>query len=294
MQNPLFRAGAVSRWAWALVALAWMAAPSPALGQLRAPDNGGIGERYFIEFSYRWWQPGVTGGLASSSLDAIGSQVNFASDLGLQRSSSGKINDAMLILRPSKRNRIRIQYNPNEFSGSNSLERSVNFSGQVFPVALLVDTFLHWKVLRIGYEYDFIYTSRGFIGIITEGGLTQVEAAVSSASNSASNSTGNSIGTGAATASATSPLVAIGGIMRVYPSRRLAITVEATGVRLTRLLQYDSLLKTMGLDVSATYNLNNYMGVSAGWRRADTGVQMSGDSGQMNLRGLWFGGVVRY
>ena len=56
----------------------------------------------------------------------------------------------------------------------------------------------------------------------------------------------------------------------------------------------DTLLRTMSWDLSATYNITNNFGVSGGWRRLDTNLEISNASGQVDFKGLWIGGSIRY
>ncbi len=253
-------------------------APPPAPPPQAVPvDNGGIGEKYHIEFSYTWWQPGLGGNVTSDRLGLIGSRVDLTSDLALE---SSQFSDLRFVLRPAKKHRIRVQYTPIKFSGAGTLSRDITFGGQVFPVSLPVESQLTWTVLRVGYEWDFFYRPRGFVGVIVEGGLTQLTASIDSF-------------IGGASAEGSSPLVAFGMAGRFYPIRHLAINLEGTGLQLTD-VKADNLLKTLALDFSATYNFTRYVGVSGGWRRTDTALKINGDSGELDFKGFWIGGVVRY
>jgi hypothetical protein len=243
-----------------------------------ASDNrGGIGEKYWVEFSVTTWKPSLTGSIASDSLQLIGSQIDFASDLAL---SSSQFSDFRVVLHPARKHRIRFQYTPTSYTGDSVLARDITFAGKVYPVALPVQSTLSWDVWRVSYEWDFFYRPRGFVGAIVQGGVTDLKAGISSI-----------LGSGEVTGSA--PLVAVGVAGRVYPIRHLAINVEVTGLKLTD-LKPDHVFKTMSYDVSATYNFTRVIGASGGWRRADTMLKLDSDSGDLNFGGLWFGAVVRY
>jgi hypothetical protein len=281
MQKPMrarvFLRG-LSAWILPAVVLCLAAArPAAAQGAPANGDHGGIGEKYHLEFSYTWWQPGLNGNVTSDRLDVIGSKVDLTGDLAL---SSAQFNDLRFVLRPAKKHRFRVQYTPIRFTGSGDLTRDITFGGRVFPVSLPVSSVLEWKVLRIGYEWDFLYTPRGFVGVIVEGGLTQLNASIDSF-------------IGGAQAEGQSPLVAFGMAGRVYPIRHLALNFEGTGLQLTN-LEPDSVFKTMAFDISATYNFTNWVGVSGGWRRTDTRLKLNGDSGEVDFKGLWLGAVIRY
>ena len=101
----------------AALALASAIIPTPASAQT---SNGGVGEKYWIEFSATWWRPDAEGSLASDRLGLIGSQIDFAQDLALE---SARFTDFRLVLRPAKKHRFRFQYTPIEFTGSSVLSR---------------------------------------------------------------------------------------------------------------------------------------------------------------------------
>ena len=263
-----------------LALLAVLAAAGAASAQTPPPagDNrGGIGEKYWAEFSFTTWKPTLSGSIASDSLQLIGSQINFASDLGL---TSSQFNDFRIVLHPAKKHRIRFQYTPMSYTGDSVLSRDITFAGRVYPVALPVQSSLSWDVWRLSYEWDFFYRPRGFVGMVVQGGVTDLKAGIDSV-----------LGSGEVTGSA--PLVAVGVAGRVYPTRHLAVNVEVTGLKLTD-LKPDHVFKTMAYDVSATYNFTRVIGASGGWRRTDTMLKLNGDSGDLNFGGLWFGAVVRY
>jgi hypothetical protein len=239
--------------------------------------NGGVGEKYWIEFSATWWQPGADGSLASDRLGIIGSQIDFAKDLALE---SARFTDFRLVLRPAKKHRFRFQYTPIEFTGSSVLSRDIKFAGKEYPISLPVSSTLGWHVWRFGYEWDFFYKPRGFIGVVVQTGITQFDASIDSI-----------IGSGEVTG--TAPLFELGLAGRFYPIRNLAVNLEGSGMKVD--LETDRMLKTLALDFSATYNFTNYVGVSGGWRRTKTNLQIdSSDRGELNFSGLWLGGVVRY
>ena len=282
MQTPVrARRSRLANWPFALIALALVMTAAPALAQTSpaaaAGDRAGVGEKYWVEFSGTWWQPALAGNITSDRLGLVGSRVDFADDLALD---SARFTDFRFVVRPAKKHRIKVQYTPIQFTGSNALTRDITFGGVVYPVSLPVQSVLNWKVLRVAYEWDFFYRPRGFVGVIVEGGVTQLTASIDSF-------------IGGASVEGQAPLVAVGAAGRVYPIRHLALNFEATGLKLTD-LKPEHVFKTMAFDVSATYNITNYVGVSGGWRRTSTGLTLDGDSGTLNFAGLWFGGVVRY
>jgi hypothetical protein len=98
---------------------------------------------------------------------------------------------------------------------------------------------------------------------------------------------------GSASATGTAPLIEFGLAGRFYPIRHLAVNMEGSFGKLTD-LEPEHVLTSMTLDFSATYNFTNYVGVSGGWRRTNTSLQIDADKGDITFSGLWIGGVVRY
>jgi len=260
-----------------LAALALASAIIPAPASAQTPSNGGVGEKYWIEFSATWWQPNLKGSVSSDRLGVIGSQIDFAKDLDL---GSARFTDFRLVLRPAKKHRFRFQYTPIAFTGDSVLSRDITFAGKVYPISLPVSSTLDWHVWRFGYEWDFFYRPRGFVGVVIQTGITQFDAGIDSI-------------IGSAEASGTAPLVEFGLAGRVYPIRNLAVNMEGTYGKLTD-LEPDHVLTSLALDFSATYNFTNYVGVSGGWRRTNTNLQIDSDRGDLTFSGFWLGGVVRY
>jgi len=252
----------------------------PASAQIAPVTNDAaraVGEKYWVEFTATRWTPGVTGAVSSDRLGLVGSRIDFVTDLGFGASGG---NDVRLVLRPAKKHRFRLQYSPLEFTGESVLTRDVTFAGQVYPVSLPIVSLLRWNVLRLGYEWDFVYTSRGFVGVLLEARMTDLEAGIDTILGS-----GQIAGRG--------PFPALGLVGRAYPLKRLAINVEVSGLKLTDFTP-EHAFKLLDADAWATYNVTQNVGVSAGWRRMNTSLVFDTDRGDLDFKGLWFGGVVRY
>lgn len=249
--------------------------PSATFAQNHA--NAGVGEKYWIEFSATWWKPSLDGLVQSDKLGLIGSQIDFITDLGFENS---KHQDVRLVLRPGRKHKFRFQYSPLEFTGDSVLTRDIAFAGQIYPVSLPVQSLLTWKVMRVGYEWDFFYRPRGFVGVLLEIRKTDLTAALDSFIASGS-------------IAGTAPLPALGVVGRFYPIRNLAIHLEGSGLKLTDFSPEHS-FRALDLEFSATYNVTRNVGVSAGWRRMNTNIRFDEDRGDLNFKGLWLGGVVRY
>ena len=260
----------------AAVVLAFSLGPATSRASAQEPFKA-TGDKYWIEFSFNWWLPAAGGSVASDALGLIGSEINLASDLGF---NDTREMDLRLVLRPAKKHKFRFQYTPAAFSASSVLTRDISFAGTVYPVSLPVESLLSWNVMRFGYEWDFIYKPRGYVGLLVEVRHTTMEAAIDSI-----------IGSGQVEASG--PFPSIGIVTRVNATKDLAINAEFSTLKLTDLIP-DHDFWLLDLDISATYNLARYFGISGGWRRQNTSLKLAGDRGEVDFKGLWIGGTVRY
>src|SRR5580765_6821978 len=181
---------------------------TPALAQTPI----GIGEKYWIEFTVGWWQPTPTGSVASDRLDLIGSRVDLVGDLALQGAAHG---DLRLVLHPARKHKFRFQYSPVGTDGDSVLSRDIVFKGQTYPVSLPVQSTVNWTVMRFGYEWDFLYKPRGFLGVLVEVRQTHLDASLNSF-----------IASGEITGDGPVPSIGVAG--RVHATRHLSISADAS------------------------------------------------------------------
>jgi hypothetical protein len=235
------------------------------------------GERYSIEMSTTWWTPSVYGFIQSSSIDAIGSSLSFTDDLGYE---STRFRDLRFVIRPAKKHRIRIQYTPIEYTAAATFNRDVTFRGEVFPVSVPIESRFGWHVWRTGYEYDFLYHPRAFVGVLAEARFIDMTAELTSPIASA-------------TVDASAVVPALGVFGRAYVLPDLAINFEWSGFQVPEM--FDVADNTQSdWDLYATINVTNNFGGQIGWRKATTFLKVQDDTGDLKFEGIWFGLVLRY
>jgi hypothetical protein len=254
--------------------------PAVANAQYSAPElrsSGAIGEKYHIELSGGIWTPALFGVISSEQFGIPGSTIDFVTDLGYQKT---RFTDLRLVLRPSKKGRFRIQNTPIEYTAETLFNRNIVFNGILFPVSLPVQSSFGWNVWRVGYEYDFVYTSRGFAGFLLEARYTDFSAELKSA-------------LGSEFTALKGPLPAIGAVGRIYILPALALNIEVSGMKVPDI---DPKYKGsyFDYDVHGTFNVNNYVGFQVGWRRIETLINVESDTGDMKFQGMWFGAAIRY
>ena len=146
-----------------------------------------------------------------------------------------------------------------------------------------VDSTLDWKAYRLGYEYDFVTTNRGFGGFIVEAKLTDVRVQLRSPLKNIDEFTRTR-----------AAVPAIGGIARVYVVPNIAVSVELTGFKFPKNIIKNNSAHYVDVDVYGTWNLTNNIGAQVGYRSLDLGYVIKTDTGTFKLNGAYFGVVGRY
>jgi hypothetical protein len=255
--------------------------PSVAAAQYRPGfAEAAVGEDYHIEAGYSGWDAEPSLIVNSESFGILGDDINLVEDLGIERHRLAKLD---VVLRPGKKHRFRFQRLPIVYESDGEVSREFVFNGQRYRVGLPVITKVDFTTYRFGYEYDFFYTSRGFIGALVDVKYTNVDVNLNS-------SIGNEF------VSAVAPIPTVGVVGRGYPVRNLAITGELAFFRMP-----DNLKDTLDgegsytdFDLNGTWNFNKNFGAQMGYRRTNVFYEVDLDAGELKFSGLYFGGVVRY
>ena len=253
--------------------------PSMAQAQYGAPeiDARAVGEKYHVEVSGALWNPDVFGVISSEQFGQLGTKIDFTQDLSYKKT---RFKDLKIVLRPSRKSKFRIQHTPIRYDAETILKREIKFNGQKFPLALPINSEFNWNVWRIGYEYDFLYKPRGYVGLLLEGRHTEMTAALNSPLTNEFSST-------------KAPLPAIGVTGRAYVLPEVAINFEVTGFKLPNIdPKYQA--NYYDWDINGTINVTNYVGLQVGWRRMTTFLDVKNDTGDLKFQGLWFGAALRY
>ena len=255
-----------------------LAAAASASAQYGRPSmsDPAIGEKYHVEAVLNFWNPDLEAQISSESLGIIGSDIDLKADLGYVDKS---IREFRFVLRPAKKHKFRIAYTPVHYTGDVILTKDVIFNGINFTIGLPIQTEFKWNTWRFGYEYDFVYTDRGYVGFIVEARETDASLSlISPIDNEFTRARG--------------PIPAIGGTGRFYPIKNLSITGEVTGFKLPDIDRYQG--DFIDYDFYGTFNFTQNFGVQGGYRKLDASYLARRDSGSLNLKGLYFTGVVRF
>lgn len=268
-----------------LCLVAGLYAANPAEAQYGAPRNTdrATGETYHAEIAASFWFPTPQIVISSESLGIPGDDVDFVNTLGLTKS---RFRQLKVVLRPGTKHKFRFEYTPIKYEAQNTILTSFIFNGQRYTVGLPVTSELTWKAYRFGYEWDFVYRDRGFVGLLLETKYTDITASL----------TANLLGvTQNEFTHARGPIPAIGIIGRGYIVPNISITGEFSGfpeIGTAGSSRYGG--KYYDLDIYGTVNFNNYVGAQVGYRSFDVLYKVNQDSGTLKLKGLYFGGVARF
>lgn len=257
-----------------------LAVASPAVAQyttFNKPDPA-TGETYHVEVAVGLWNPTPDIVFSSEQFGIAGSEISLADDLEVSKKT---FRDFRLVLRPARKHKFRFEYVPIKYDADTVLRRSIVFNGNLYSVGLPVQGQFKWDAWRFGYEYDFIYRDRGYLGVIAEAKYTNVAAELSTPLIREF-------------AEAKAPIPALGLVGRAYVLPNLAITGEFTGFRLPDSEDRDYGGRYYDFDIYGTLNFTNNFGVTGGYRRLTLGYQAQNDTGDFRMQGLYVMGVARF
>jgi hypothetical protein len=260
------------------IVLTLLASPASAQYQPRPLHDPATGESFHIEGSVSWWRPGSNMSIESEGFGIPGTVIDFKNDLGLQ---DGTFPALSLLLRPARSHKFRMQYIPIKYEAESTLRRDVIFNGQKYFSNLPVNTTLDWKAYRFNYEFDFVTRNWGYAGFIIEAKYTDIRADLRSP-----------IAT--EFARARFPVPALGGVGRYYIVPNISVTGELTAFRIPDSIDDRYRAHYVDVDIYGTVNLTNNFGVQGGYRTLDLGYLIKKDTGNLTLKGIYFGAVARY
>lgn len=271
----------IHRAVLAAVVVLFSAIPSAAQVGV-ASGQPAVGELYHIEAAGGFWDPQPELIIRSESLGIAGSDIDLVNDLGIEQK---RIPELRLALRPSRKHKFRFSYLPIKYSAETVVQRQFVFNGQTFRVGVPVNTTADLTTFRVGYEYDFIYRSRGYVGVLFDVKYTNVDVELETPVLREFTSQ-------------VAPIPTLGFVGRGYIVPNVSITGEVSFFSLP-----DNVAEQLGgdgryvdYDIYGTFNINRYVGAQLGVRSIDVTYQANDnrDAGVLNFAGWYFGAVVRY
>jgi len=230
------------------------------------------GEVYHVEIAYGWWRPEPTVQIASEGLGIPPTLIDFETDLGIEKE---RVRELRIVLRPARKHKFKFDYLPIKYEvADHVLTRTIVFNGQSYTVGLPVNVDAKFTTLKIGYEYDFLYYDRGYLGFVLDTKITRARIDVDSPINTEF-------------AEAVAPIPTLGVAGRAYAGRNVAFGGEFTFFKIPGGDNRD-------YDVYGTVNFTHNAGVTAGWRKLDLDYTVKRDFGKLDLRGFYLMGIVRF
>jgi hypothetical protein len=184
-----------------------------------------------------------------------------------------------LVLKPGRRHKIRFSTVPFSYAGTATLNQRITFQGQTYNVGVPTIAEVKWTLMRFGYEWDPIATDMGFAGIFADVKYNKMHAQL----------TALPVGTVAFDRNV--PVPTIGGIGRGYLTQYVSVTGEFTALKLNR----DTFnAKFYDFDLYGTVNFTRNVGAQLGYRKITADYTVDNDTGELEMKGPYFGGVVRF
>jgi hypothetical protein len=255
-----------------------MSSPAAAQFQPRLNQNA-LGENYHVEIGAAVWDTSADVSFSDTALGLPGTTISLQNDLGAH---DQKFPAFDLILRPATKHKFRIELVPVHYSQTTVLRSALTFGGQTYPAGVAISSKIHWKAWRFGYEYDFAYGPRGFMGFILNVNYTDADASLANATVATQS------------ASARAPVPALGAILRVYPASHLAVTGEISGFKWPGGWIWSGSGDYLDIDTYATLNFVNAFGVEFGFRSFDVSYSVTNNTGNFNLKGPYLGAALRF
>jgi hypothetical protein len=270
-----------------LVCLASTLFVSQADAQFQA-RNPAPGENYHVELGAMFWtpQPGIVV-LSGSLAPLTDAGVDFVREFNLENE---RFTEFRGVLKGGK-HKMRISRVPFKYEETAVLQNPVVFAGRTFPAGTEVTADLKWDLWRFGYEYDFVAGDGGYFGFIAELKQNDIQADLRLSSSPAS-------GVPLTDLNIAAPQLGVVG--RVYPHRNVSITAEFTGFKLpgwirekfTDAEEFEASFKDF--EIYATASITRYFGIQGGYRSLTADYVQDDESGDLEMKGPYFGALVRF
>ncbi len=203
-------------------------------------------EDYNIEVEGRYWNPKLASTLKVVE-SGIGTEFDAVNDLGFdERKGFG---EGRLQIKIFNRHKLNFSYLPLKWDGDKVLSRTIQFSGQTYTAGTRVQSEADLKLLKGGYELDFIASKYGFLGGSLDVMVTNAHVQLKAPSLTLDEKEDFTV-----------PIPMVGLIARIMPIKWVNLTAKASGL-------------PMGgyghaFDAEAYLEINpiKYVGISAGYR----------------------------
>jgi outer membrane protein len=117
-----------------------------------------------------YWFPSLDGTVKVDEANIIGTTIDFENDLGIEDENypSGEVFVGM------GRHHLSLAYTDIDYSGRNTLTRTIVFKGETYALSSLVTSSIEYKMIDFHYQYDFVDLENVLAGF-SLGGVFQVK-----------------------------------------------------------------------------------------------------------------------
>ena len=254
-----------------LVLLTWCSTlaipPLPAFAQ-----NTNVGE-----FSLLFWTPDPDLTLQSGSLTAATgiTDIDFVQEFGIENDTFPEIRFSV-----GRSHKFRLNYIPVRYDAEAIIQRTITFRGQTFTIGAPATSEIKWDIWRFGYEWDFVSTDQGFVGVIGEMRYNRLDAAIDSPVLSR-----------AAATEQKAPVPTVGVAGRGYVHPMVAIGAEFSGLKVD-FTEFEA--KFLDFDLNGAVTFGRYIGVQGGYRSITVDYFIDDDVGDLKLKGPYIGVIAKF
>ena len=242
---------------------------SSAHAQLPAEDH-------VVELGVMFWRPSPELTLSTDTLAGAGvDEVEFVQEFGIEDKYFPEFRATL-----GRTHKFRASLVTFSYEAEATITRRIVFQGRTFNIGVPATADIEWKLYKFGYEWDFVSRERGFVGFLADFKYNRVDASIDSPAL-----------TSAATADVTAPIPTIGVIGRGYIAPIVSITGEFSGLKLSR---DDDEGKIFDFDIYGTLSLGRNVGIQGGYRSVVVDYIVDEDTGDLKMKGPYFGAVVRF
>src|SRR5687767_14926521 len=240
-----------------------------AFAQLPAEDH-------VVELGVMFWKPSPVLILSTDDLtDAGVGDVDFVQEFGIEDKYFPEFRATI-----GRRHKFRASFVTFSYDAETTINRTIRFQGRTFTIGVPATADIKWNMYRFGYEWDFVSRERGFFGFIADLKYNKVQASIDSPAL-----------TSAAATDTTAPVPTLGVIGRGYLAPAVSITGEFTGLSITR-DEFEG--KFFDFDLYGTVSFGRNVGVQGGYRSVVVDYIVDEDTGDLKMKGPYFGAVVRF
>ena len=238
-------------------------------------STGAHAQGHVGEVGVMLWKPSPELVLSTDTLSGFSiDEVDFVQEFGIEDKWFPEYRATI-----GRSHKFRFAYVKFNYDEEATIQRTFTFQGRQFTIGAPATADIEWTLWKLGYEWDIVSRPRGFFGVFTDLKLNKIVASVDSPALRS-----------AATADVTAPIPTIGVIGRGYLSPQVAITGEFSGLKISN-DEFD--VKFFDFDINGTIGSRN-AGVQIGYRSVIADYVVDEDLGDLKMKGMYFGGFVRF